>query len=56
VTVALVTDGAVGIGRAIALKLLAKGMDTWLVDVQEPEGPEGRFIRVDVPTTPRCAG
>src|SRR5215208_836419 len=46
--VALVTGAAVGIGRAIALALLAQGMDTWLGDVQNPEGPEGRFIRVDV--------
>src|SRR5919206_348338 len=46
--VALVTGAAVGIGRAIALALLAQGMDTWLADVQDPEGPEGRFVRVDV--------
>ena len=46
--VALVTGAAVGIGRAIALALLANGMDTWLADVQEPEGPEGRFVAVDV--------
>jgi NAD(P)-dependent dehydrogenase (short-subunit alcohol dehydrogenase family) len=38
----------VGIGRAIALALLAEGMDTWLADVQDPEGPEGQFVRVDV--------
>jgi NAD(P)-dependent dehydrogenase (short-subunit alcohol dehydrogenase family) len=48
VVVALVTGAAVGIGRAIALALLAAGMDTWLADVQEPEGPEGRFVRLDV--------
>jgi NAD(P)-dependent dehydrogenase (short-subunit alcohol dehydrogenase family) len=48
VMVALVTGAAVGIGRAIALALLAEGMDTWLADVQEPERPEGRFSRVDV--------
>ncbi len=46
--VALVTGAAVGIGRAIALALLAGGMDTWLADVQDPEGPEGRFVRLDV--------
>jgi NAD(P)-dependent dehydrogenase (short-subunit alcohol dehydrogenase family) len=46
--VALVTGAAVGIGRAIALALLAEGMDTWLADVQDPAGPEGRFVRVDV--------
>jgi NAD(P)-dependent dehydrogenase (short-subunit alcohol dehydrogenase family) len=46
--VALVTGAAVGIGRAIALALLAQGMDTWLADVQDPEGPEGRFVRLDV--------
>jgi len=46
--VALVTGAAVGIGRAIALALLANGMDTWLADVQDPEGPEGRFARLDV--------
>jgi NAD(P)-dependent dehydrogenase (short-subunit alcohol dehydrogenase family) len=46
--VALVTGAAVGIGRAIALALLAQGMDTRLADVQDPEGPEGRFVRVDV--------
>lgn len=46
--VALVTGAAVGIGRAIALALLAEGIDTWLADVQEPEGPEGRFVRLDV--------
>lgn len=46
--VALVTGAAVGIGRAIALALLAEGTDTWLADVQDPEGPEGRFVRVDV--------
>src|SRR4051794_2883153 len=46
--VALVTGAAVGIGRAIALALLAEGMDTWLADVQDPEGPEGRFVRLDV--------
>jgi NAD(P)-dependent dehydrogenase (short-subunit alcohol dehydrogenase family) len=46
--VGLVTGAAVGIGRAIALALLAEGMDTWLADVQDPEGPEGRFVRVDV--------
>jgi NAD(P)-dependent dehydrogenase (short-subunit alcohol dehydrogenase family) len=46
--VALVTGAAVGIGRAIALALLADGMDTWVVDVQDPEGPEGRFVRLDV--------
>jgi NAD(P)-dependent dehydrogenase (short-subunit alcohol dehydrogenase family) len=46
--VALVTGAAVGIGRAIALALLARGMDTWLADVQDPEGPEGRFVRLDV--------
>jgi NAD(P)-dependent dehydrogenase (short-subunit alcohol dehydrogenase family) len=46
--VALVTGAAVGIGRAIALALLAQGMDARLADVQDPEGPEGRFIRVDV--------
>src|SRR5919112_6528500 len=48
VMVALVTGAAVGIGRAIELALLEHGMDTWLADVQEPEGPEGRFVRVDV--------
>src|SRR3954451_23556676 len=48
VVVGLVTGGAVGIGRAIALTLLAEGMDTWLADVQIPEGPEGRFVRLDV--------
>jgi hypothetical protein len=48
VMVALVTGAAVGIGRAIALALLAEGMETWLADVQDPEGPEGRFVRVDV--------
>ena len=48
VMVALVTGAAVGIGRAIALALLGEGMDTWLADVQDPEGPEGRFVRVDV--------
>src|SRR5919112_5290693 len=48
VMVALVTGAAVGIGRAIALALLAEGMDTRLADVQDPEGPEGRFVRVDV--------
>jgi NAD(P)-dependent dehydrogenase (short-subunit alcohol dehydrogenase family) len=48
VMVALVTGAAVGIGRAIALALLAGGMDTWLADVQDPEGPEGRFVRLDV--------
>lgn len=46
--VALVTGAAVGIGRAIALALLAEGTDTWLADVQDPEGPEGRFVRLDV--------
>jgi NAD(P)-dependent dehydrogenase (short-subunit alcohol dehydrogenase family) len=46
--VALVTGAAVGIGRAIALALLAQGMDARLADIQDPEGPEGRFIRVDV--------
>jgi NAD(P)-dependent dehydrogenase (short-subunit alcohol dehydrogenase family) len=46
--VALVTGAAVGIGRAIALALLAGGMDTWLADVRDPEGPEGRFVRLDV--------
>ena len=46
--VALVTGAAVGIGRAIALALLAEGMDTWLADAQDPEGAEGRFARVDV--------
>lgn len=46
--VALVTGAAVGIGHAIALALLAEGMDTWLADVQDPEGPEGRFVRLDV--------
>jgi len=54
--VALVTGAAVGIGRAIALALLGEGMDTWLADVQDPEGPEGRFVRVDVTEMPRCAG
>jgi NAD(P)-dependent dehydrogenase (short-subunit alcohol dehydrogenase family) len=54
--VALVTGAAVGIGRAIASALLAEGADTWLVDVQDPEGSEGRFVRLDVTTTPRCAG
>jgi NAD(P)-dependent dehydrogenase (short-subunit alcohol dehydrogenase family) len=48
VMVALVTGAAVGIGRAIALALLAKDIDTWLADVQDPEGPEGRFARLDV--------
>jgi NAD(P)-dependent dehydrogenase (short-subunit alcohol dehydrogenase family) len=48
VMVALVTGAAVGIGRAIALALLAEGMDTRLADVQDPEGPEGRFVRLDV--------
>ena len=46
--VALVTGAAVGIGRAIALALLAGGADTWLVDVQDPEGLDGRFVRLDV--------
>jgi NAD(P)-dependent dehydrogenase (short-subunit alcohol dehydrogenase family) len=46
--VALVTGAAVGIGRAIALALLAEGMETWLADAQDPEGAEGRFVRVDV--------
>src|SRR4051794_21513382 len=46
--VALVTGAAVGIGRAIALALLAEGIETWLADVQDPEGPEGRFVWVDV--------
>jgi NAD(P)-dependent dehydrogenase (short-subunit alcohol dehydrogenase family) len=36
VMVALVTGAAVGIGRAIALALLARGMDTWLADGQDP--------------------
>jgi NAD(P)-dependent dehydrogenase (short-subunit alcohol dehydrogenase family) len=43
--VALVTAAAAGIGRAIALALLAQGMDARLADIQDPEGPEGRFIR-----------
>jgi NAD(P)-dependent dehydrogenase (short-subunit alcohol dehydrogenase family) len=46
--VALVTGAAVGIGRAIALALLAEGMDTWFADAQDPEGAEGHFARVDV--------
>jgi NAD(P)-dependent dehydrogenase (short-subunit alcohol dehydrogenase family) len=46
--VALVTGAAVGIGRAIALALLAEGMDTWIADAQDPEGAEGRFARLDV--------
>ena len=54
--VALVTGAAVGIGRAIALALLAEGMVTWLADVQDPEGSEGRFVRVDVTDEPRFAG
>jgi NAD(P)-dependent dehydrogenase (short-subunit alcohol dehydrogenase family) len=48
VMVALVTGAAVGIGRAIALALLAEGMDTWFADAQDPEGAEGHFARVDV--------
>jgi NAD(P)-dependent dehydrogenase (short-subunit alcohol dehydrogenase family) len=46
--IALVTGAAVGIGRAIALALLADVMDVWISDVQTPEGPEGRFVRTDV--------
>jgi NAD(P)-dependent dehydrogenase (short-subunit alcohol dehydrogenase family) len=46
--VALVTGAAEGIGRAIALGLLAQGMDVWIADIHDPEGPEGRFARVDV--------
>src|SRR4051812_32317412 len=46
--VALVTGAPGGIGRAIPLALLAQGMDTRLADVQDPAGPEGRFVRVDV--------
>ena len=29
------------------MALLAEGVDTWLADVQDPEGPEGCFVRVD---------
>lgn len=36
---ALVIGAAVGIGRAIALALLAERVDFWLADVQDPEGP-----------------
>jgi NAD(P)-dependent dehydrogenase (short-subunit alcohol dehydrogenase family) len=46
--VALVTGAAEGIGRAIALGLLAEGMEVWIIDVHDPQGPEGRFARVDV--------
>jgi hypothetical protein len=41
--VALVTGAAVGIGSAIELALLAEGTDTWLADVQDPEGAGGPF-------------
>jgi NAD(P)-dependent dehydrogenase (short-subunit alcohol dehydrogenase family) len=53
--VALVTGAAVGIGRAIALELLAQGMDTWLADVQDLRGPRGASSGSTGPTTPRCA-
>jgi NAD(P)-dependent dehydrogenase (short-subunit alcohol dehydrogenase family) len=46
--IALVTGAAVGIGRAIALALLADVMDVWLADLQDPEGPEGHFVKTDV--------
>jgi len=45
---ALVTGAAVGIGRAIALALLGEGLDVLVADVRAPEGPEGRFVSVDV--------
>jgi NAD(P)-dependent dehydrogenase (short-subunit alcohol dehydrogenase family) len=44
----MVTGAAEGIGRAIALGLLAEGMDVWVIDIHDPEGLEGKFARVDV--------
>src|SRR5262249_48201475 len=46
---ALVTGGAVGVGRGIALALRAAGADVWIVDVQDPpDGAAGRVVRADV--------
>jgi NAD(P)-dependent dehydrogenase (short-subunit alcohol dehydrogenase family) len=46
---ALVTGGAVGVGRGIALALRAAGADVWIADVQDPPDDDaGRFVRTDV--------
>jgi NAD(P)-dependent dehydrogenase (short-subunit alcohol dehydrogenase family) len=46
---ALVTGGAVGVGRAIALALRAAGAAVWIADVQDPpDDAAGRFVRADV--------